>query len=154
MIELDLESDVDFTSSEPIYDFYVAGPFFTDDQMKSMERLERVLHDRKQSTFLPRFASSLKKDGAEEVFKKNLQGMHLSRAVIVNVVDNDPGTMFDMGYAFAHNIPVYVYAEGLKPGDKMNLMLSRGAKAIITSPADLEAFLDSGELASVSITEY
>ncbi|KFI57228.1 putative nucleoside deoxyribosyltransferase [Bifidobacterium gallicum DSM 20093 = LMG 11596] len=154
MSELHIEETIDFRSSEPIYDYYVAGPFFTDDQMKSMERLERVLHDRHKSTFMPRFRSNIAQDGVQGCFDKNLEGIRQSRIVIVNVVDQDPGTLFDMGYAYALGKPIYVYAEGIMPGDKMNLMISRGAKAVLTGPADLEALLDSGETAAVQIDEY
>lgn len=40
---------ITFTSSKPIYDFYVAGPYQTAEQVESMERLERVLQHRNLS---------------------------------------------------------------------------------------------------------
>ncbi|KFI68710.1 nucleoside 2-deoxyribosyltransferase [Bifidobacterium magnum] len=152
-----IDENVEFTSSEPIYDFYVAGPFFTNTEVESMERLEKVLQDRHKKLFMPRFAGgqdSIAEDGGKAVFAKDVQAIRNSKAIIANLVDDDPGTLFEIGYAYALGKPVYLYNEGMEPGAKMNLMLVRSAKVILTGPADLEALLDSGEFEAVDVTIY
>ncbi|NEG69335.1 nucleoside 2-deoxyribosyltransferase [Bifidobacterium choloepi] len=146
--------DTNFTSSEPIYDFFVAGPFFTHPEMQSMERLEHVLTVRHKRLFMPRFAADLSTVGPTQCFNVDLQGIRNSRALIANVMDTDPGTMFEIGYAYSLGKPVYVYAEGIQPGAKMNLMIAQAATVILTGPADLEALLDSGKFESVEVTQY
>lgn len=145
---------VDFTSDKPIYDFYVAGPFFTHPQMESMERLEHVLQVRHKKMFRPRFDAPLDTLGPERCFQTDLNAIANSEAVIANVLDEDPGTMFDIGYAYALGKPVYVYDEGMLPGTRMNLKIVEAAKVILTGPADLEALLDSGKFESVSVDIY
>lgn len=153
-MENEIFEDKPFTSSKPIYDFYVAGPFFNRDQVDSMERLERVLDDRHRRMFRPRFMVDLDKVGANECFKQDIQGIQNSAAVIANIVDDDPGTLFEIGYAYSLGKPVYVYDEGAKPGDELNLMIAQAATVIFNGPTDLESFLDSGEFMITNKDEY
>ena len=55
MSNFDSNETIQFTSSKPVYDFYVAGPYETAEQVESMERLEKVLkrprHERVPSAF-------------------------------------------------------------------------------------------------------
>ncbi len=41
MSNFDSNETIQFTSSKPVYDFYVAGPYETAEQVESMERLRR-----------------------------------------------------------------------------------------------------------------
>lgn len=152
---MEFESDnITFTSSRPIYDFYVAGPYQTNDQVESMERLEKVLHDRHQKTYLPRFEGDINVLGPQTVFENRCKAIANSAAVIANYDDKDPGTIFAIGYAYSLGKPVYVYCEGLVPNMPMSVMVAQAATAIFDGSADLEAFLDSGHCASVSVSEY
>lgn len=149
--------DAPFTSSKPIYDFYVAGPFFTDTELASMERLERVLKDRHKKLFMPRFngdQDDIARDGGKRIFAGDTQAIKNSKIVIANLIDDDPGTLFEIGYAHALGKPIYLYNEGMEPGAKMNLMLVQSADVILTGPADLEALLDSGQFEAVKVTVY
>lgn len=146
-------SPISFTSSKPIYDFYVAGPYETDEQLASMERLEHVLHDRHASTYLPRFAMDINVAGPQAVFEARLKAIHDSAALIANFDDKDPGTIFAMGYAYALGKPVYAYCEGIQPNDHISLMVGQAATAVLTGPADLESLLDSGKTQHVSLDE-
>ncbi|MEE1296733.1 MAG: nucleoside 2-deoxyribosyltransferase [Bifidobacterium sp.] len=143
-----------FTSSKPIFDFYVAGPYQTAEQVESMERLEKVLEDRKQRMYQPRFHGDVNVDGPQAVFAKRLDALRNSAAVIANYDDKDPGTIWTIGYAYALGKPVYVYCEGLTPDTRMSLMVAQSATRILTGPTDLEDMLDSGETEPVTVEEY
>ena len=63
MSNFDSNETIQFTSSKPVYDFYVAGPYETAEQVESMERLEKVLNDRGMSVYRPRFAMDVNVSG-------------------------------------------------------------------------------------------
>ena len=85
---------ITFTSSKPIYDFYVAGPYQTAEQVESIERLERVLQHRNLSVYRPRFAMDVNVSGPEAVFENRIEAIKNSAAVIANFDDKDAGAIF------------------------------------------------------------
>lgn len=110
-------------SEDKQYDFYVAGPFFDPEQTASMERLEKILEDHGKVLFKPRFVSQIEEVGPEGCFADDIHGINAAKAVVANLMDEDPGTMFEIGYAHALGIPVYGYFENLTPMDRVNLMI-------------------------------
>ena len=94
-------------SEDKQYDFYVAGPFFDPEQTSSMERLEKILEDHGKVLFKPRFVSQIEEVGPEGCFADDIHGINAAKAVVANLMDEDPGTMFEIGYAHALGIPVY-----------------------------------------------
>ena len=75
---------ITFTSSKPIYDFYVAGPYQTAEQVESMERLERVLQHRNLSVYRPRFAMDVNVSGPEAVFENRIEAIKNGTEVVGN----------------------------------------------------------------------
>lgn len=136
------------------YDFYAAGPFFDDREVSSMEGLERVLEERGKVLFKPRFASDISVVGPRQCFEDDCGGILASRAVIANLIDDDPGTMFEIGFAYGHGIPVYGYHDGLQPGRSVNLMIAQSVRAIFAGPDDLAHWLDTGEHADLPIRQF
>lgn len=136
------------------YDFYAAGPFFTPEQVASMERMEHALESNGRRIFKPRFASDIAQVGPDGCFRDDIGGIRGSRAVIANLVDEDSGTMFEIGYAYAHGIPVYGYLEGLRPGDKVNLMIAQSVTTIFPSAEALDRFLKTGEYETVEVGQF
>ena len=136
------------------YDFYAAGPFFNPSQVASMERMERVLESHGKHLFKPRFVSDVTKVGPTVCFENDLHGILSSSAVIANLVDEDSGTMYEIGFAHAHHMPVYGYLEGVRAGSKVNLMISQSLDALFASPDDLDAFLATGIHHDVAINEF
>ena len=63
----------------------------------------------------------------------------------VIVIDDDPGTMFEIGFAHSLGIPVYAYREGLRDGDSINLMIAQSVRAVFSSSDDLARYLETGE---------
>ena len=83
-------------SEDKQYDFYVAGPFFDPEQTASMERLEKILEDHGKVLFKPRFVSQIEEAGPEGCFADDIRGVNAAKAVVANLMDEDPGTKSDM----------------------------------------------------------
>lgn len=136
------------------YDFYAAGPFFNEAQVASMERMEQVLESHGRALFKPRFASDVSEVGPEACFRDDIDGIRASRAVIANLIDEDSGTMYEIGYAYAHGIPVFGYLEGLEPGGRVNLMIAQSLTALFTSPEALGRYLETGAYDTMQVTQF
>lgn len=80
-------------SEDKQYDFYVAGPFFDPEQTASMERLEKILEDHGKVLFKPRFVSQIEEVGPEGCFADDIHGINAAKAVVANLMDEDPGTI-------------------------------------------------------------
>ncbi|KFJ01311.1 nucleoside 2-deoxyribosyltransferase [Bifidobacterium stellenboschense] len=135
-------------------DFYVAGPFFDPEQAHSMEHLEQVLEDHGKTLFKPRFASQIEEVGPEGCFTDDIGGIDAADAVIANLMDEDAGTMFEIGYAYALGKPVYGYRDELTPMDRVNLMVAQAVKAVFNGPEDLAKYLETGEHEEVDYIQF
>lgn len=140
--------------SDKEYDYYVAGPFFDPEQTRSMERLEKVLEDHGRKLFKPRFVSQIEEVGPEGCFADDIRGINSSKAVIANLMDEDPGTMFEIGYAHALGMPVYAYYEGITPMDRVNLMVAQAVKLVFSGPEDVAKYLETGEHTEVDYIQF
>ena len=136
------------------YDFYVAGPFFTPGQVASMERLEGVLAAHARRMFRPRLASDVRVVGPRACFDEDLAAIMASGAVIANLVDDDPGTMMEIGFATGRGVPVYGYLEGLGDSDQVNLMIAQAAGALFSGPEDLDRWLSGGERRDARVVQF
>ncbi len=136
------------------HDFYVAGPFFNPEQTASMERLEQVLADHGKSMFKPRFASVIEEVGPEGCFADDTRGIREARAVIANLIDEDSGTMFEIGYAHALGKPVYGYLEGLDENSHVNLMIAQSVEMVFAGPDDLAHWLETGEHSEITYHQF
>lgn len=128
---------------------YLAGPFFDDEQVNRIERIEKALDANKTVSdyFSPR--NSNVNDGAEigssqwskDVFQLDVDEIKKADAVIaiIDYVDDnvDSGTAFEIGYAFAIGKPVVLFHE---KEAIVNLMLSNGSKSYLTKVSDVESF--------------
>ncbi|WP_338069764.1 nucleoside 2-deoxyribosyltransferase [Bifidobacterium santillanense] len=140
--------------SEKQYDFYVAGPFFDPEQAHSMEQLEGVLERHGRTLFKPRFASQIEEVGPEGCFEDDIRGIQASDAVIANLMDEDAGTMFEIGYAHAMGMPVYGYSEGLTPMGRVNLMVAQAVEMVFSGPEDLAKWLETGEHEEIDYIQF
>lgn len=136
------------------YDFYVAGPFFDPEQASSMERLERTLEDHGKKLFKPRFVSQIEEVGPEGCFADDIAGINAADAVIANLMDEDAGTMFEIGYAYALGKPVYGYRDELTPMDRVNLMVAQAVKMVFAGPEDLAQYLETGKHEEVDYIQF
>ena len=134
-------------SEDKQYDFYVAGPFFDPEQTASMERLEKILEDHGKVLFKPRFVSQIEEVGPEGCFADDIHGINAA-------MDEDPGTMFEIGYAHALGIPVYGYFENLTPMDRVNLMIAQAVELVFVGPDDVAKYLETGEHTEVDYIQF
>lgn len=141
-------------TADAAYDFYVAGPFFTRDQVASMERLEATLAAHGRTMFKPRFASDIAVAGPEGCFADDVEAIRHSRAVIANLIDDDPGTMFEIGFAYALGLPVYAYDEELTPAGRVNLMIGQAVRAVFVGQDDLARWLETGEHRDIDYIQF
>jgi nucleoside 2-deoxyribosyltransferase len=65
--------------------------------------------------------------GGQDVAKRDLVGLDECKAVFGIINGNDPGTIFELGYAVAKNKPVSVYAERSQPSD-LTMLEGTGCK--------------------------
>lgn len=140
--------------SDKEYDIYVAGPFFDPEQTSSMERLEKVLEEHGKKLFKPRFVSQIEEVGPEGCFADDIKGINSSKAVIANLMDEDAGTMFEIGYAHALGMPVYGYFDGLTPMDRVNLMVAQAVEMVFAGPEDVAKYLETGEHTEVDYIQF
>ena len=149
-----LNETSDSPTGELKHDFYVAGPFFNETQVASMEGLETVLESHGKTMFKPRFASDIDVEGPENCFRVDVAGIRDAGAVIANLIDDDPGTMFEIGYAYALGKPVYGYREGLGPNVTINLMIAQSVRLVIAGPEDLAHYLETGQHESIAYRQF
>lgn len=135
-------------------DFYVAGPFFTPRQVASMEGLEAVLEAHGRSMFRPRLALDVRVAGPRACYEEDLAAIVTSDAVIANLVDDDSGTMMEIGFATGRGIPVYGYREGLGDGDRVNLMVAQAVRMLFRGPRDLDLWLSGGERHDPEVVQF
>ncbi|MEI7987638.1 MAG: nucleoside 2-deoxyribosyltransferase [Chloroflexota bacterium] len=90
---------------------YIAGPLFTSGERWFLEIIDQICQDLGYDTYLPHRDAGLSKPTEEsrrycfEQDKKILDDVHLVVAVL-NGVDLDSGTAWEIGYAHALNVPV------------------------------------------------
>lgn len=132
---------------------YLAGPFFDDEQIERIERVEAALAENPTvgDVFSPRKAEAIHREGspawAQEIFEMDRQ--HIDQAeVMLAVIDYeqtyvDPGTAWETGYAAAKRKPVVLLKE--KADGTINLMMGVPAQAVLTAVTDLAGY-DFGQL--------
>ncbi|MEH7117254.1 nucleoside 2-deoxyribosyltransferase [Neobacillus vireti] len=147
---------------------YLASPFFNDEQVERVQRVEKALDSNptvsayfsprlNQLTHLP-FGSKV---WADAVYKNDVE--HVDWAdVVLAVLDYegetelhgvrhghvDSGTAFEIGYAIAKGKPVIIVHE---KGGIVNLMISQSLQAYLTD-ADAVAEYDFDNLQNIEFT--
>jgi hypothetical protein len=135
---------------------YLASGWFNPVQEEELTYLEEVF-DAKSEYFelaSPRRIFVCPPDASKEVqdetFSGNLHHIETADFLLVNTRDKDIGTIWEAGYAYAHNRPIVYFCGGLPPGAKFNLMLARSGIKVCTTFAELEDYLErvikTGEL--------
>ena len=129
--------------------FYVAGPFFNDEQLSSLETIETLLDKHGFSMFRPRIdAGKLDahptKENMKKVFMSDINAIDNCSYVLADITYRDTGTCFEIGYAFSRHIPVILFCNEEK-GSKMNLMLAASSHKNFTSLLELDKYLTAIE---------
>ncbi|MFZ4845299.1 nucleoside 2-deoxyribosyltransferase [Enterococcus casseliflavus] len=127
---------------------YLAGPFFSNEQVARLKQVVRSLAEKPQplAVYSPRLyqegsSEPNTPERAREIFEKDM--LELTRAdVVVAVLDNheriaDPGTAFEIGAAHVRNKPVIAFQE---KAAAVNLMLTESVQAYLTDLAARTAY--------------
>ncbi len=95
--------------SIPTSQIYLAGPFFNTAQQWLIDEVRDSLTDMGFNVFSP--SHEIGFGPAEEVAPADLYALEQSGVVLALLDGLDPGTVFEVGYACAKNIPVVAIAE-------------------------------------------
>jgi|TARA_R110000824_G_scaffold262213_4_gene450972 nucleoside 2-deoxyribosyltransferase len=127
---------------------YLAAGWFNPVQAEELDRLESIFDSRQEWIDLssPRRIFVCPPDAPKETqdatFVGNLEHIAAADFLLVNTRDKDIGTIWESGFAFAHQKPIIYFCAGLPKGAKFNLMLARSGVKVCTSFEDLEDYLD------------
>ena len=124
------------------YDFYIAAPFFNEDQITRVSLVEAILEKNNLTYFSPRKDSACENIHDEEVrkrvFELNCNSIKDSRKVIAITDGKDVGTMIEVGMAYADGIDVIGVAFTLKQDQLFNLMIAEACESVARNKEQLE----------------
>lgn len=126
---------------------YLASGWFNPTQAEELTSLEAICDSRKWIDLAsPRRIFVCPPDAPKEdqdaTFDGNLHHIKTADFLIVNTRDKDIGTIWEAGFAYANEIPIVYFCQGLPSGAKFNLMLARSGVKVCTSFDQLEDYLD------------
>lgn len=145
----DADSDVDAKACRvrEFYDFYLASPFFNNEQRERMALVLDTLRDRGYTVYAPFehgiVAAEEDSDTIYKTFMSNVEAIQSSHRVLAITDGKDMGTIWEAGYAYGIGKPVVYYAETLGK-NPFNLMLSESGVGIFKSYDALREAADSG----------
>lgn len=98
---------------------YLAGPLFTLRDLWLLNEAKRCLQEQGMSVFSPKDEVGIFSPGTDpqSIAEADLKGLEECNLVFAIVDGNDPGTIFEIGYARARGIPVVGYAERVAQAD-------------------------------------
>ena len=115
------------------YDFYLASPFFNDEQINREETIKKTLRGYGFRVYAPRehgiVGSLASQEAVTSTFNSNVEAINNSRMVLASTDGKDMGTIWEAGYAYGNNIPIVYYAETLG-NNPFNIMLSESGVGI------------------------
>lgn len=115
------------------YDFYLASPFFNDEQINREETIKKTLRGYGFRVYAPRehgiVGSLASQEAVTSTFNSNVEAIDNSRMVLAITDGKDMGTIWEAGYAYGNNIPIVYYAETLG-NNPFNIMLSESGVGI------------------------
>lgn len=148
--------------------FYIAAPFFNEDELKVVKLIEKHLDTLGIEYFSPRSFGVIKDMSPEEksarlneVYEMNIEQVKECTYMIAVTDGYDAGTMFEVGYAIANRDKINTAMKGLKLTDeernrftravitfsaknkKVNVMLRQSVDSHVSNEKDLLAMLVS-----------
>lgn len=142
------------------FDCYIAGPFFNDEEMSLVKRIELALLKKKIRFFSPRLNGIVKdvtvpdKDSfMHRIYDDNIKSINNS-SIMVCIIDNhDSGTMFEYGWAAGDGKAILTITD---KDYGLNIMLKFSAEAHSTTVDNLvsnvEGLLFGGKVVSEELT--
>jgi Sugar kinases, ribokinase family len=118
---------------------YLAGPFFSNQEVQWVELVSDRLENAKFTVLSPSRENGIinretRIDQRKNIFQSDIDLLNSSDLVVALLDHDDPGTCFEIGYAFGKGIPVL----GLKTSQtELNNMIQFGCVQIIENIEDL-----------------
>lgn len=122
---------------------FIAGPLFSEAEREFNRKVDAFLQDKEFDTFLPqrdvgKLDRSLRERAVKshvETYKEDLAGLNDADAVvaILDGVDVDSGTAFEIGYATARGKPVIGLRTDMRvfaKGEELNNMLTQSIRSV------------------------
>lgn len=129
---------------------YLAGPFFNEDQLIVAAIVEQLAEAANLDHFSPRLRCCCPPDATiaqrKLSFDMNVEAITNADLVLARIDDFDPGTMWEIGYAYGVSVPVYAYTT--VEGRGLNLMLAQSCKGFIKGLDELEEFIGGNGMVS------
>lgn len=123
---------------------YIAGPLCSEKEREFLEKIDRICKKLKIDTFLPHRECGLWKEGKDvkEIAKGDLKGFDDCDFLIasLNGFNVGAGTAWEMGYAYAKNIPIIAIKTDRKPEESIEEIsaIISGLTKIVTNLKELE----------------
>jgi nucleoside 2-deoxyribosyltransferase len=123
---------------------YIAGPLCTKPERDFLKKIDKICKRLKIDTFLPHRECGLWREGVnvKKIAKGDLKGFENCDFLIasLNGFNVGAGTAWEMGYAYAKNIPIIAIKTDRKPEESIEEIsaIISGLTKIITSFKELE----------------
>lgn len=135
---------------------YIAAGWFNPTAADSLSQLETLLEELDFNVASPRkifvCPPTASEDVQQNTFDGNLREIENSDFILSNSTGGfDTGTVWESGYAYANNVPIVYFCQGLK--GNFNLMLSRSGVKVCTSYEQLREYLTRVQSEGKVITE-
>jgi nucleoside 2-deoxyribosyltransferase len=128
---------------------YIAGPLFDPGERWYLEQVDAIARELGFLTYLPH------RDGASkwttdptttEIFQADLRGLESADLVVavLNGPDVDSGTAWELGHAYAREVPIVGIQEDIRLKDaaaQMNLVVYHSAQVVCASLEELRGYL-------------
>jgi nucleoside deoxyribosyltransferase len=112
---------------------YLAGPFFNPEQIKVQAYIEGLCRRLELPFFSPRLECLCPPDATPaqrtKTFQMNVKHIENASFVLARIDDYDPGTIWELGCAFAFRVPAFAYTT--VSGRGLNLMLSESGLKLV-----------------------
>jgi nucleoside 2-deoxyribosyltransferase/hydroxymethylpyrimidine/phosphomethylpyrimidine kinase len=109
------------------FDVYVAGPFFNMPQIYLVDEARAALQGMGLRVFSPYHDIGI--GPGSDVAPKDIDALEKSRAVIAILDGVDTGTVFEAGYARAHQKPVIAFAQ-CTPEESLKMIAGTGCEVV------------------------
>lgn len=124
---------------------YLASPFFDEKEIEIMEKVRDILREKGLEVFVPKENQNLElgfgsREWRKATFKGDIEAIDTADVVVaINCKGNydDAGTMFEIGYSFAKEIPVILVNT---TGETINLMIADSLHALVTTEEELKEY--------------
>jgi nucleoside 2-deoxyribosyltransferase len=123
---------------------YIAGPLCSESERQFLEKIDEICKKNKIDTFLPHRDCGLWKDAKDtkRIAKGDLKGFEKCNFLIANLngFNIGAGTAWEMGYAYAKNIPIIALKTDRKPEEALEEIsaIIFGTTKIVCSLEELE----------------